>query len=107
MMASMAVGGVVGQNIAGTVSNTMAGMNTAAPGAVPPPIPVVTYHVAINGQAAGPFDLATLQQMALAGQFAASSLVWKTGMTEWAKAESVAELKNVLTNVMPPIPPVG
>ena len=104
MMASMAVGGVVGQNIAGTMSNAMAGMNTAAPGAVPPPIPVVAYHVAINGQAAGPFDLATLKQMAVAGQFAAASLVWKPGMAEWAKAETVDELKDVLVNVMPPIP---
>ena len=104
MMASMAVGGVVGQNIAGTMSNTMAGMNTAAPGAVPPPIPVTAYHVAINGQAAGPFDLATLTQMAASGQFAAASLVWKAGMTEWAKAETVDELKTVFSQTPPPIP---
>ena len=106
MMASMAVGGVVGQNIAGTMSNAMSGMNTTTPGAVPPPIPVVAYHVAINGQAAGPFDLTTLTQMAVAGQFTATSLVWKAGMAEWAKAETVEELKPVLANVMPPIPPV-
>lgn len=104
MMASMAVGGVVGQNIAGTMSNAMAGMNAAAPGAVPPPVPVVAYHVAINGQAAGPFDLATLQQMAIAGQFAAASLVWKAGMAEWAKAETVDELKDILGQVPPAIP---
>ena len=104
MMASMAVGGVVGQNIAGTMSNAMAGMNGAAPGAVPPPVPVTAYHVAINGQAAGPFDLATLQQMAIAGQFAAASLVWKAGMTEWTKAEAVEELKGILSNIIPPIP---
>ena len=104
MMASMAVGGVVGQNIAGTMSNAMAGMNAEAPGAVPPPVPVTAYHVAINGQAAGPFHLATLQQMAIAGQFTAASLVWKAGMTEWAKAETVDELKQVLANVVPPIP---
>jgi hypothetical protein len=103
----MAVGGVVGQNIAGTMSNAMAGMNAATPGAVPPPIPISAYHVAINGQAAGPFDLATLQQMAIAGQFAEASLVWKAGMTEWAKAETIEELKSVLANVMPPIPPQG
>ena len=107
MMASMAVGSVVGQNIAGTMNNAMAGMNAATPGAVPPPVPVTAYHVAINGQAAGPFDLATLQQMAIAGQFAAASLVWKAGMTEWTKAETIEELKSVLANVMPPIPPQG
>lgn len=79
LMASMAVGGVVGQNIAGAINTAMNGMN---PGTVPPPVPVVTYHVAINGQAAGPFDLATLKQMAIAGQFNVASLVWKAGMTE-------------------------
>lgn len=104
MMASMAVGGVVGQNIAGTMSNAMAGMNAATSGAVPPPIPVVAYHVAINGQAAGPFDLATLKQMALAGQFAATSLVWKAGMAEWAKADSMEDLRSIFTDVPPAIP---
>ena len=71
---------------------------------MPPPVPVTAYHVAINGQAAGPFDLATLQQMAIAGQFAATSLVWKTGMAEWTKAETVEELKGILSNIIPPIP---
>lgn len=103
LMATMAVGNVVGQNIAGTMNTAMNGM---APGAVPPPIPVVAYHVAINGQAAGPYDLAALKQMAAAGQFTAASLVWKAGMAEWAKAETVDELKEVLTNIMPLIPPV-
>ena len=104
MMASMAVGGVVGQNIAGTMNNAMAGMNAATPGTVPPPVPVVAYYVAINGQAAGPFDLATLQQMAIAGQFTVASLVWKAGMPNWVKAEIVDELKTVLGQVPPPIP---
>ena len=102
MMTSMAVGNVVGQNIAGTMNAAMNGMN---PGAVPPPVPAIAYHVAINGQAAGPYDLATLKQMAMAGQLTASSLVWKAGMATWAKAETVEELKVVLANVMPPIPP--
>ena len=104
MMASMAVGGVVGQNIAGTMSNAMTGMNRATLGAVPPPIPVTAYYVAINGQAAGPFDLATLQQMAIAGQFAAASLVWKAGMAQWVKAETVDELKGILGQVPPALP---
>lgn len=76
MMASMAVGGAVGQNIAGTMNNMMGGINQqTTPGAVPPPIPVVAYHVAINGQAAGPFDLSALTQMVSSGQFTADSLV--------------------------------
>ena len=106
MMAGMALGGAVGQNIAGTMNNMMGGMNQVAqPGAVPPPIPTIAFHVAINGQAAGPFDASTLAQMASAGQFNADSLVWKAGMAQWVKAGTVDELKSLLV-VMPPIPPI-
>jgi len=105
MMASMAVGGAVGQNIAGAMNNMMGGINQqTAPGAVPPPIPTVAYHVAVDGQATGPFNLAVLQQMAASGQLVAGSLVWKAGMAEWAKAETVDELKDIFANI-PPAPP--
>lgn len=107
MMASMAVGGAVGQNIAGAMNNMMGGINQqTTPGAVPPPIPTIAYHVAVNGQATGPFDISVLAQMATVGQLTADSLVWKNGMAQWAKAGTVDELKNIFANVMPPIPPV-
>ena len=107
MMASMAVGGAVGQNIAGAMNNMMGGINQqATPGAVPPPIPAVAYPVAVNGQATGPFDISVLTQMVAAGQLTADSLVWKNGMAQWAKAGTVDELKNLFANTMPPIPPV-
>ena len=106
MMAGMAVGGAVGQNIAGSMNNMMSGINQqTASGAVPPPIPTVAYHIAVNGQATGPFDISVLTQMASVGQFTANSLVWKNGMAQWEKAGEVDELKNLFANVMPPIPP--
>ena len=105
VMASMAVGGAVGQNIAGAMNNIMGGINQqTTPGAVPPPIPVVAYHVAINDQAAGPFDMSALTQMIADGLLTTDSLVWKNGMVQWAKAGTVDELKNLFSNVMPPIP---
>lgn len=104
MMVSMAVGSVVGQNIAGSMNNIMGGMNQPTQGITPPPVPATAYNVAVNGQAAGPFDLITLQKMAVSGQFNGSSLVWKAGMASWVAAETVDELKTVLANVMPPIP---
>lgn len=104
MMASMAVGGAVGQKIAGAMNTTMQGINQPVnAGAIPPPIPTVAYHIAVNGQATGPFDIATLTQMANAGQITADSLVWKNGMAEWTKAGTVDELKGLFT-IMPPIP---
>lgn len=106
MMAGMAMGGAVGQNMAGMMNNMMSGVNQSMQSPVaPPPIPTVVYHVAINGQAAGPFDIATLKQMVVAGQLTADSLVWKNGMAQWAKADTVDELKNLFANAMPPIPP--
>lgn len=105
MMASMAVGGAVGQNIAGSMNSMMSGINQPIQGAVtPPPVPTVVYHLAVNGKATGPFDIETLSQMANAGQITAESLVWKKGMTEWVKAGVVDDLKGLFTNTMPPIP---
>ena len=105
MMAGMAVGGAVGQNIAGTMNGMMSGMNQPAQqGTTPPSIPNVAYHLAVNGQATGPYDLNMLRQMATAGQLNADSLVWKNGMSEWAKAGTIDELKSIFV-VMPPISP--
>ncbi len=107
MMASMAVGGVVGQNIAGVMGNAMSGMNQAGqPGMTPPPIPDVAYHIAVNGQATGPYNLQVLKQMIVGGQLTVDSLVWKNGMAEWVKAGTIDELKSMFT-VIPPIPPVN
>ena len=106
MMAGIAVGGAVGQNIAGTMNGMMNGVNQPIQqqGATPPPVPTAMYNVAVNGQATGPYDINTLQQMAMSGQFTANSLVWKAGMPQWAKADTVEELQDVFANVMPPIP---
>lgn len=53
----------------------------------------------MNGQATGPYDLNTLRQMMTVGQFTSDSLVWKTGMSEWAKAGSVDEMKPLLVKI--------
>ena len=105
MMASMAVGGVVGHNMAGMMNNMMPNANSMASSMTPPPVPTVMYHVAMNGQAAGPFNMETLKQMALNGQLNRESLVWKVGMADWVQLNSVEELKALLVNI-PPVPPI-
>lgn len=106
IMASMTIGSAVGQNIAGTINNMMSGISQPIQSqTMPPPIPTAVYHVVVNGQATGPFDIDTLKQMAAAGQLTSDSLVWKNGMTQWEKAEMVDELKTLFTNTIPPIPP--
>lgn len=77
-----------------------------APGAAPPPIPQrVSFFVAVNGQQAGPFDVATLQNQVAAGQLTRESLVWKQGMQQWTAAGEVPELAGLFQQAPPPIPP--
>ena len=104
IVAGMAVGGAVGQNIAGAMNNMMSGNSQQQSVVSPPPIPTTAYHIADNGQASGPYDRNTLTQMSLSGQFLPSTLVWKPGMAEWMRADTVDDLKEMF---MPPIPPVG
>jgi len=105
MMAGMAIGGAMGQNIAGTMNNMMTGVNQPPQtGAIPPPLPSSGYFVALDGKQTGPFNISMLMQMAIAGQFVANCLVWKPGMSEWVKAESVDELNSVFSEVPPPPP---
>ena len=103
MMASMAVGSVVGQNIAGTMNGIMSNINQPPIEQTPPPIPTSKYYVAVDGQSTGPFDIKTLKRMADSGEFVKESLVWKKGMSDWVRADSIDELKELFLTV-PPIP---
>jgi len=103
MMAGMALGGAVGQNIAGTMNSMMSGTNQGA--TAPPPVPTEEYHVVINGEAKGPFSIADLSKMASAKQLTVESLVWKPGMTEWSKARNIDSLKDMIGRMTPPEPP--
>jgi membrane protease subunit (stomatin/prohibitin family) len=92
--------------------NNMGGMAASGSGAAgagnagaPPPIPgPVSFHVAVGQSQTGPFDLAALRQQAGAGQFTRSSLVWRNGMAQWAKAGEVPELDGVFADMPPPVP---
>ena len=107
MMAGMAVGGAVGQNIAGTMNGVMSGVNQQPTmGTVPPPIPIEAYHIVVNGQAVGPYDINTLSQMAQNGQLTAETFVWKNGMSVWSRADTIDELRKLLQSSMPPIPEI-
>lgn len=65
----------------------------------------VAFHVAIDGQVAGPFDMAGLKQLVQSGKLVRETLVWQEGMDNWTAAGQVAELKNLFASVPPPLPP--
>lgn len=105
MMAGMAVGGAVGQNIAGTMNGMMSGVNQQN-AFTPPPLPQSMYHVAINGQAVGPYPLASLQQLVTNGQLTPNTLVWKPGMADWQEANSLVELQSLFNSNVYNVPPL-
>ena len=104
MMVGMALGGAVGQNIAGTMNGILSNTNQNPNTPVPPVIPTAAYYVAVNGKATGPYNIDLLQQLAASGQLKSTTLVWKQGMANWEQAQTVAELSSVFSPSMPPIP---
>ena len=111
VMAGMAMGGAIGQQMTGMLNNMMPNPNQVAPAQAPPggpmappPPPVVQYNVAVNGQTTGPYDMAALAQMVQTGQFTPQSQVWKQGMSGWQAAGQVAELAPLFQQGPPPPP---
>ena len=97
------IGAGVGAGMA--IGNQMASAFQGTSTSAPPPFPVsATYHIAINGGQAGPFDLSTLAQKLRDGSLGRSTLVWKQGMPAWAAAETVADLQALFAAVPPPLP---
>ncbi len=107
----LGMGMMMAQNVGGQTQprgdGTFSGVNpTGAQGGhgAPPPMPQsASFWVGINGQQAGPFDMATLSGMARSGQLTPQSLVWKQGMATWAAAGQVPEFTSILSGP-PPMP---
>ena len=133
MMASMALGGTMAQQMAGMANsmaaglqnpmgNTMGGMAAgmggamggaavAGPGMPPPPPGAnnIQWMVAINGQQSGPYDIQQLSQLIAAGQMDAGTYVWCRGMANWQLAGQTPELAALFATASgqcPPAPPV-
>ncbi len=99
MMASMALGGAVGQNIAGTMQKIL---NNEKEEVVNIP-PLGTYYVALSGKATGPFTLKQIEQMIKENKVDKETLIWLKGMPDWVKAKDLTEI-NILFTDIPPIP---
>lgn len=113
MMAGMAIGSAIGQNMAGTMNSMMGNMNRQPaqpqpmPAAVtPPPVPTTAFYVAVNGQATGPYDMAAITQMVNAGQMTKDTLVWQQGMSAWMKSGDVNVIASVFNQNPPGMPPI-
>ena len=131
MIAGMAMGGTVGQGMAGMMGNVFNQMNQNMPGNTPPPMPgagapppmpgagaapppmpgaapaapALQFAVSVDGQTYGPFDMNALAQMAAAGQINAQSMMWREGMASWQAAGSLPELAPLFGGAATPPPP--
>jgi len=116
MMTGMMMGGAMGgqmANMMNSMGNNMQQNMQGVPGAMPPgnaaggppPPPQTAFHVSVNGQQAGPFNLQQLQQLAMNGQLTPATFVWKAGMAEWAEANKLIELQQLFSVTPPPPPP--
>ncbi len=93
------------QNIANRAMG--AGAQTSQTVTPPPPgaAPAVSFHISVNGQQYGPYDMAAMQQMAANGQVTPSTYVWRPGMAQWIAASQCPELTPLFAPPGAPPPP--
>lgn len=96
---------MMGMGIGGAMGNQMGNMMTNI-NKTPPPPPVLAYHISLNGQQSGPYNIEQLKQFAQSGQFTKNHHVWKEGMAGWELATNVQDLATVFSVVPPPPPTI-
>jgi membrane protease subunit (stomatin/prohibitin family) len=105
-LAGAGVGLGLGMAMAGQMMPGQGPGGAGAPAGAPPPAPTPsTWHVAVNGQTAGPFNVVQLSEMAAAGQLTPATPVWTAGMPGWMPAGQVPHLTHLFPQTPPPPPP--
>jgi len=66
-----------------------------AAASTPPPLPDTNWHVAIDRQSMGPYDLSTLQELAINRQISPATLAWIDGMATWEAIENIDSLNGL------------
>ena len=61
----------------------------------------MAYYVLIDNEQAGPFESATIAEMAKRGEVTGDMLVWAAGMDDWAPARDVSELADLFPDDAP------
>lgn len=59
------------------------------------------YHIVVNGQSSGPYDIDSLCQLIKARKITKDTLIWKQGMVDWDKADNVQELMELFGDIPP------
>ncbi len=101
---------IANQAMGSDTSGSAMPAGASAPPPLPGAAPAITFHVSVNGQQYGPYDLATLQQMVANGQITPATFVWRHGMAQWLAASQCPELAGLFAppaapGSTPPVPP--
>lgn len=99
------LGATFSQHIGAMAGNSMAGAPVGQAAPPPPPPAPAAFHVLVSGQQYGPYDQATMQQMAAARQIDANTYVWRPGMPQWLPASQCPELAGLFMPQPPAFPP--
>jgi membrane protease subunit (stomatin/prohibitin family) len=101
--AGLAVG-----NLLASALGQSAAPQTSAPAqaSAPPPLPggEAQFHLGLNGKTQGPYATSALAQLVRDGVLAPDTLVWRQGMADWVRAETVTELAPLFRAAPPPLP---
>jgi len=76
-------------------------------GGPPAPPPPPAWHIAVNGQAQGPYSPEQLQQLISAGRVIGRTLLWAPQLSNWTAAEQLPDWSPYFARSAPPPPPAG
>src|SRR5262249_25260603 len=65
------------------------------------------WHIGVNGRSYGPFPFSALAKEISEGRLAGDTLVWRSGMTDWVRAEDLRGLFVVAPATPPPARPIA
>lgn len=98
----MAAGGM-GMGMGFAMANQM-GQAHGQQGGPPPPPSGQQFHVAVDGQTRGPYDLQTIRGQIQSGTLSRDAHVWSQGMEGWQPAGEVGTLRDFFAATPPPPP---
>ncbi|MBI1313322.1 DUF4339 domain-containing protein [bacterium] len=92
-------------NVGGAAQPNVAPAGVVPVGGSAPPPPQQVFHIAVNGQSQGPFNLQQVAQGVSSGQVTAATLVWTPGLDGWKAAGELPQLAAAFAQSPPPPPP--
>lgn len=102
------IGAAFNSQISNMANNVMGMSSPTSSSTPPPPVPQsVSFHISINGQQYGPYDMTMMTQMAANRQVTPDTYVWRPGMAQWLKAAQCPELATLFSAPVPPPQPVA